>query len=1075
MKLLKIHMRYHPPGIILEYSQKGVEVLLTEDVKDQLEQCLTTLKKRVEHEGPAGKRFYIYKTLMTHVLPLTNVACLSGSYDRTCKVWDVESGKELKTLAGHQNVVNRVITGSFDKSARIWDPETGECLATLWGHGGEVVAAQFSAKGDLAATGSMDHTAKLFDVKTVFAMLTSDGEEYERWKEPKRCFLPTCSNTNEEEDIENYEQYLSGARPRLKLNATLKNIPQLDGDGVLQGYTSGAIDDDAISSVPDIQTSTNVLSGHQGEIFSCAYSYAGDAIITASKDNTCRIWRYYGESMPFGNKSLDNEHIGYLTSEQALADYADLVDYLQGHEGIGKILQVYTNYNGRSKCVDYKKGSGILNSISSSVKAVVILNGAHHLDLMPANPSDPENVKLARGIHKDNIRTWISEVSVILLTLHHLTTNAYGISNHGFFHYKTHICSFIDRNWGILFGPQLSSSFSTVNEARKHLRFQKKKTANWKLYHQRKPLCISISCKQCSKLSICVVTYRRLVVGCAFLVPGARAAYVSFVLVRPAWRRAGLAAFMLYHLLQVGTTAGRYPVSAGAGAARLAPPSCCTICSRSVLQLAGTLCPLGLVRPAWRRLHAVPSAPGRYYSWPVPCVRWAGAARLAPPSCCTICSRSVLQLAGTLCPLGLVRPAWRRLHAVPSAPGRYYSWPVPCVRWGWCGPPGAAFMLYHLLQVEELVQDFYEKYFDIDYKGRKSSEMGKDYYKILGLSKGASDDEIKKAYRKLALKYHPDKNKAAGAEERFKEVAEAYEVLSDKKKREIYDMHGEEGLKGGMGAHNGPGGGQPFSYTFHGDPKATFAQFFGSASPFQAFFDLNGGSGGNTMFFDRDMDVDMDPFANLGMGQTRPGGPGGAFRSHSFNFHGSPNRKEKTQDPPIEHDLYVSLEDIAKGCVKKMKISRRVVQPDTTVKKEDKVLTIHVKPGWKAGTKITFQKEGDQARNKIPADIVFIIRDKPNPLFKREGSDIRHTAKVSLKQALCGTIIEVPTMTGDKLTVNLQGEVVKPHTVKRFPGYGLPYPKEPTRKGDLLVAFDIKFPDRLSQGVKEILADTLPN
>lgn len=353
--------------------------------------------------------------------------------------------------------------------------------------------------------------------------------------------------------------------------------------------------------------------------------------------------------------------------------------------------------------------------------------------------------------------------------------------------------------------------------------------------------------------------------------------------------------------------------------------------------------------------------------------------------------------------------------------------------------------------------------------------MGKDYYKILGIQKGASDDDIKKAYRKLALKYHPDKNKAAGAEERFKEVAEAYEVLSDKKKREVYDAHGEEGLKGGYGSQNGPHGGNSFSYTFHGDPRATFAQFFGSASPFQAFFDLNGG-GGNRMFgFDDGMDVDMDPFASMGMGTTRPGGPGGAFRSHSFNFHGSPNRKDKSQDPPIEHDLYVSLEDIAKGCVKKMKISRRVVQADGTSKKEDKVLTIHVKPGWKSGTKITFQKEGDQGRNKIPADIVFIIRDKPHPHFKREGSDIRFSAKIPLKQALCGTVLEVPTMSGERLTVNLSSEVVKPNTVKRFPGYGLPFPKEPSRKGDLLVAFDIKFPDRLSPAVKEILSDTLPN
>lgn len=74
--------------------------------------------------------------------------------------------------------------------------------------------------------------------------------------------------------------------------------------------------------------------------------------------------------------------------------------------------------------------------------------------------------------------------------------------------------------------------------------------------------------------------------------------------------------------------------------------------------------------------------------------------------------------------------------------------------------------------------------------------MGKDYYKILGIQKGATDDDVKKAYRKMALKFHPDKNKAAGAEEKFKEIAEAYEVLSDKKKREVYDKFGEEGLKG---------------------------------------------------------------------------------------------------------------------------------------------------------------------------------------------------------------------------------------------------------------------------------------
>jgi DnaJ-class molecular chaperone len=206
--------------------------------------------------------------------------------------------------------------------------------------------------------------------------------------------------------------------------------------------------------------------------------------------------------------------------------------------------------------------------------------------------------------------------------------------------------------------------------------------------------------------------------------------------------------------------------------------------------------------------------------------------------------------------------------------------------------------------------------------------MGKDYYKILGIARGATDDEIKKAYRKLALKYHPDKNKAAGAEERFKEIAEAYEVLSDKKKRDIYDQLGEEGLKGPAG---GGGPGANYTYTFHGDPRATFAQFFGTASPFDTFF----ASGPSQRFFGMDDDMDDDPFASLNFGGVR----GGPFRSHSFTT-GSPNLgrpKTKAQDPPIEYDLYVALEDIAKGCVKKMKISRKVTAADGSQRREDKV------------------------------------------------------------------------------------------------------------------------------------------
>ena len=163
---------------------------------------------------------------------------------------------------------------------------------------------------------------------------------------------------------------------------------------------------------------------------------------------------------------------------------------------------------------------------------------------------------------------------------------------------------------------------------------------------------------------------------------------------------------------------------------------------------------------------------------------------------------------------------------------------------------------------------------------------------------------------------------------------------------------------------------------------------------------------------------------------------------------------------PSSTNLYVALEDIAKGCTKKMKISRKVLNPDSqSLRREDKVLTINVRPGWKAGTKITFQREGDQRPGKIPADIIFIIRDKPHPLFKREESNIKYTCQVKLKDALCGTTVHIPTLTGEKVPLDLSREIIKPSTTRRIQGRGLPYPKEQNRRGDLIVGFDIKFPD----------------
>ncbi|CAB4054713.1 DnaJ homolog subfamily B member 12,DnaJ homolog subfamily B member 1,DnaJ homolog subfamily B member 4,DnaJ protein homolog 1,DnaJ homolog subfamily B member 5,DnaJ homolog subfamily B member 13 [Lepeophtheirus salmonis] len=306
----------------------------------------------------------------------------------------------------------------------------------------------------------------------------------------------------------------------------------------------------------------------------------------------------------------------------------------------------------------------------------------------------------------------------------------------------------------------------------------------------------------------------------------------------------------------------------------------------------------------------------------------------------------------------------------------------------------------------------------------------KDYYQVLGVPRGSSDEELKKAYRRLAMKFHPDKNKSPGAEERFKEIGEAYEVLSNPEKRRIYDQYGEDGVKSNSG--------------YQGvDPRDIFAQFFGTHDPFSNI--IGSGVYGASV---EDMDIDI---------------------SGLFGGHGRPPKKE----PTIQRPIPISLEDIASGTQKKMKISRRVVSQDGSYRMENKVVTINVKPGWKAGTKITFAGEGDKYPGKIPADITFIIKDAPHPVFTRDGQDIFYKCKLSLRDALCGSVIQVPTLSGQKIGLNLLNTIIKPGHTQRCSGYGLPDIKDHTKKGDLVVQFDIVFPDRLEKDSRDILYDVL--
>ncbi|KAM9385738.1 dnaJ homolog subfamily B member 13 [Pholidichthys leucotaenia] len=307
--------------------------------------------------------------------------------------------------------------------------------------------------------------------------------------------------------------------------------------------------------------------------------------------------------------------------------------------------------------------------------------------------------------------------------------------------------------------------------------------------------------------------------------------------------------------------------------------------------------------------------------------------------------------------------------------------------------------------------------------------MSREYYETLEVNRNASDAEIKKAYRRLALKFHPIKNREAGSSEKFCQLAEAYDVLSDARKKATYDKFGEEGLKGGIPPEFGSSGAWSSKYTYHGNPDKTFKEFFGGDNPFADF----------------------------------------CTNAEPLQFSGWQPGVEKTQDSPIETDLNLSLDDLFHGCTKKIKISRRVMNNDeSTSSIKDKILTIDVKPGWKEGTRITFPKAGDQGPNRIPADIVFLVRQKSHPLFVRRGNDLVYKATISLEMALTGFSVNVPTLDGRLLCIPVN-DVVHPTYKKVLTGEGMPLTQDPSQRGDLIITFDIQFPDTLSADRKKLI------
>jgi len=341
--------------------------------------------------------------------------------------------------------------------------------------------------------------------------------------------------------------------------------------------------------------------------------------------------------------------------------------------------------------------------------------------------------------------------------------------------------------------------------------------------------------------------------------------------------------------------------------------------------------------------------------------------------------------------------------------------------------------------------------------------MGIDYYKVLGISREASPSEIKKAYHQLALKYHPDKNtnNREEAEAKFKQVSEAYDVLSDEKKKSIYDKFGEEGLKGGVppegaggfgaggfpqggagGFPQGGGGGGAYSFS-SGDASKMFEQFFGSSDPFAGGEGFGGGGPGLHRIF------------------RGFGGPGG-FAS---GF-GSPQQSPTQEVPPVEFTFACTLEEIYSGCTKKFAVSRRM--PNGS--EDKKVFEVKVEAGFKKGTKIRFDKEGGVPEGYPPnmlADMVFVLDEKPHTRFQRDGADLKTTVTIDLKKALLGTTLAINSIEGKPISIPLTG-VTNNGRKMRVNGEGLP-DRKTGRRGDMYVTINVQMPTTLDEETKRLV------
>eukprot|EP00123_Amoebidium_parasiticum_P019476 comp25964_c0_seq1/m.47056 comp25964_c0_seq1/g.47056 ORF comp25964_c0_seq1/g.47056 comp25964_c0_seq1/m.47056 type:complete len:401 (-) comp25964_c0_seq1:30-1232(-) len=333
------------------------------------------------------------------------------------------------------------------------------------------------------------------------------------------------------------------------------------------------------------------------------------------------------------------------------------------------------------------------------------------------------------------------------------------------------------------------------------------------------------------------------------------------------------------------------------------------------------------------------------------------------------------------------------------------------------------------------------------------------FYDTFGVAPDATADQLKKAYRKLALKFHPDKNPSPDAAEKFKEISYQFSVLDDPKKREIYDKYGEQGLKEG-GMDSG-----------HFAAEDFISQMFGGG--FSSFF----GGGGRRQTKGKDivheLVVSLEQLYNgctkkLQMRKdvvcNKCDGQGGKNVTKCQRCNGRGQVMYVRQIGPGMMSQMAAPCDSCRGKGETMAEKDRCKKCDgQKLVEEKKVFEVHVDPGMREGQRITFSGEGDQTPGLPPGDMIIILRQREHDMFHRQGDDLIMEMSVSLVEALCGFQRPVKHLDDRVVLVTVPaGMVIKEGAVKMVPNEGMPQPRHPELKANLLIKFHVDFPASLS-------------